>query len=127
MKVFIVEDDRFLLDMYVIKFGERGFDVMTAFGGDDALSKIEKDKIKPDVMLLDLVMPGLGGFELLEKIKKENYISNTVIIILSNLGQKEDIDRGITLGANGYIVKASATPSEVVNKVIAIMEKSGKQ
>src|SRR3989338_1798745 len=127
MKVFIVEDDRFLLDMYVIKFSERGFEVTTAFGGEDALAKIEKDKIKPDVMLLDLVMPGLGGFELLEKIKRENYIPGTVIIILSNLGQKEDIDRGIGLGANGYIVKASATPSEVVNKVIAIMEKSGKQ
>ena len=68
--VLIVEDDRFLLDMYVMKFNERGFSVDTAFGGQEALTKIEKDKIAPDVVLLDLVMPGVGGFEVLEKIKK---------------------------------------------------------
>ncbi|MEK7535849.1 MAG: response regulator [Patescibacteria group bacterium] len=115
--ILIVEDDRFLLDMYVLKFNERGFNVITAFGGAEALAKIEKNTNKPDIVLLDLVMPGIGGFEVLDKIKKEKLLPDALVIILSNLGQKEDIDRGLELGADGYIVKASATPTEVVNKV----------
>ena len=120
--VFIVEDDRFLLDMYVMKFNERGFLVDTAFGGQEALDKLAKDNLKPDIVLLDIVMPGVNGFEVLEKIKKDNLIPGTTIVILSNLGQKEDIDRGVALGADGYIVKASATPTEVVNRVSKILE-----
>ncbi len=120
--VFIVEDDRFLLDMYVMKFNERGFLVDTAFGGQEALDKLSKDNLKPDIVLLDIVMPGVNGFEVLEKIKKDNLIPGTTIVILSNLGQKEDIDRGVALGADGYIVKASATPTEVVNRVSKILE-----
>ena len=120
--VFIVEDDRFLLDMYVIKFSERGFNVETAFGGAEALDKFEKGKAKPDIVLLDLVMPEVGGFEVLEKVKKGKLLPDSLVIILSNLGQKEDIDRRMALGADGYIVKASATPTEVVNKVLAIIE-----
>lgn len=125
--VMIVEDDRFLLDMYVVKFGERDFKVETAFGGQEALTKIQKLDPKPDVVLLDLVMPGVGGFEVLERVKKENLLPDSLVIILSNLGQKEDIDRGLGLGADGYIVKASATPTEVVNKVLAIMAEKGKK
>ena len=121
--VFIVEDDRFLLDMYVMKFNERGFIVDTAFGGQEALDKLGKDgNLKPDVVLLDIVMPGVNGFEVLEKIKKEKMIPQATIVILSNLGQKEDIERGVSLGADGYIVKASATPTEVVNRVSKILE-----
>jgi len=121
--VYIVEDDKFLLDMYVLKFSEYKFDVVTSFGGEEALKKIKEGKLNPDVMLLDLVMPGISGFELLETIRKENLLENTAIIILSNLGQKEDIDKGMSLGADGYIVKASATPSEVVEKVRDIIKK----
>ncbi len=120
--VLIVEDDRFLLDMYVLKFNERGFTVETAFGGQEALTKIGKGEVHPDVMLLDLVMPEVGGFEVLEKVKKERLLPDSLVIILSNLGQKEDIDRGLALGADGYIVKASATPTEVVNKVLTIIK-----
>ncbi|HEY4518174.1 MAG TPA: response regulator [Candidatus Paceibacterota bacterium] len=125
-KVFIVEDDRFLLDMYVLKFGERGFNVSTAFGGLEALDEFKKPETKPDVVLLDLVMPEVGGFEVLEQVKQQKLIPSAIIIILSNLGQKEDIDRGLALGADGYIVKASATPTEVVNRVLAIMEQKRK-
>ncbi|HEY4483030.1 MAG TPA: response regulator [Candidatus Paceibacterota bacterium] len=125
-KVFIVEDDRFLLDMYVIKFNERGFSVETAFGGQEALDQFAKDEVKPDVVLLDLVMPEVGGFEVLEQVKQKKLLPDSLIIILSNLGQKEDIDRGLALGADGYIVKASATPTEVVNRVLSIMEQKSK-
>lgn len=125
-KVFIVEDDRFLLDMYVLKFNERGFNVSTAFGGLEALDEFKKPETKPDIVLLDLVMPEVGGFEVLEQVKQLKLIPGALIIILSNLGQKEDIDRGLALGADGYIVKASATPTEVVNRVLAIMKRKRK-
>jgi len=124
--VLIIEDDRFLLDMYVMKFNERGFAVETAFGGQEALTKIQKKSNKPDIVLLDLVMPGIGGFEVLEKIKTGKLLPNSLVIILSNLGQKEDIDRGLALGADGYIVKASATPTEVVDKVITAIQRHKK-
>ena len=126
IKVLIVEDDRFLLDMYVMKFNERGFTVSTAFNGQDALKKFMDDSSKPDIVLLDLVMPGIGGFEVLEQIKTKKLLPESLVIILSNLGQREDIDRGMALGADGYIVKASATPTEVVNRVLSISESKNK-
>ena len=122
-RVLIVEDDKFLLDMYVLKFNEHGFMVDVAMNGQEALTKITKEESKPDAVLLDLVMPGISGFEVLEKIKGEKLLPNSLIIILSNLGQKEDIDKCLALGADGYIVKASVTPAEVVNKVTTIIER----
>lgn len=118
--ILIVDDDKFLLDMYTIKFTESGFNAVAAFGSVEALGKL-KDGLKPDAMLLDVVMPVMDGFELLDKIKKENISPDTRVIILSNLGQATDIERGKELGAAGYIVKASATPSEVVNQVKTII------
>ncbi len=119
-KILIVDDDKFLLDMYTIKFGESGFSVTAAFGSVDAINKI-KDGFNPDIILLDVVMPTMDGFELLEKIKKEKLAEGARVIILSNLGQQSDIDKGKSLGAAGYIVKANTTPSEVVLKVKEIL------
>ncbi|MDP3935217.1 MAG: response regulator [Candidatus Giovannonibacteria bacterium] len=114
-KVLIVDDDAFLLDMYSIKFKESGFLVEIAKNGEEALEKAKSSN--PDVILLDIVMPKMDGFDVLREIKKENIAPNAAIFILTNLGQKEDVDRGLKLGANDYIVKAHFTPSEVVNKV----------
>lgn len=119
-KIFIVDDDNFLLDMYTLKFKEKGFEVTQAFGSIDALNKL-KAGATPDVMLLDIVIPSMDGFELLSLIKSENLAPQAKIIILSNLGQAEDVQKGRDLGANGYIIKASATPSEVVEKVMVVM------
>lgn len=119
-KIFIVDDDKFLLDMYTFKFKEKGFDVVQAFGSVDALNKL-KGGIVPDIMLLDVVMPMMDGFELLALIKSEKLAPNAKVIVLSNLGQSSDIEKGRALGANGYVVKASATPSEVVEKVLAVL------
>jgi len=119
-KVLIVDDDKFLLDMYTVKFNENGFEVIPALGSLDALNKI-KEGVNPDIMLLDIVMPTMDGFELLEVIKRDKLAPNSKAVILSNLGQQSDIDRGRTLGADGYIVKANATPSEVVAKVKEIV------
>jgi DNA-binding response OmpR family regulator len=119
-KIFIVDDDKFLLDMYTFKFKEKGFDVVQAFGSVDALNKL-KGGISPDVILLDVVMPAMDGFELLSIIKKENLASTAKVIILSNLGQSTDVEKGRSLGASGYLIKASATPSEVVEKVMIVL------
>jgi DNA-binding response OmpR family regulator len=119
-KIFIVDDDKFLLDMYTFKFKEKGFDVVQAFGSVDALNKL-KGGISPDVILLDVVMPAMDGFELLSIIKKENLASTAKVIILSNLGQSTDVEKGRSLGASGYVIKASATPSEVVEKVMIVL------
>lgn len=119
-KVLIVDDDKFLLDMYTVKFTENNFDVIAALGSVEALNKI-KEGIDPDIALLDVVMPAMDGFELLETIKRDKLAPRAKVIILSNLGQQSDIDKGNALGADGYIVKANATPSEVVEKVRQII------
>lgn len=119
-KIFICDDDKFLLDMYTFKFKERGFEVIQSFGSVDALSKL-RDGILPDLMLIDVVMPTMDGFELLSIIKSESLAPNAKIIILSNLGQPADIEKGRSLGANGYVIKASASPSEVVDRVVTVL------
>ncbi len=119
-KIFIVDDDKFLLDMYTFKFKEKGFDVVQAFGSVDALNKL-KGGIVPDIMLLDVVMPTMDGFELLNIIKSEKLAPDAKVLVLSNLGQPTDIEKGRSLGANGYVIKASATPSEVVEKVMTVL------
>jgi len=120
--IFIVDDDNFLIDMYSLKFTQSGYQVDTALGPDAALEKL-KSGFSPEVMLLDIVMPAMNGFELMEKMKHENLAKSTKIIILSNRGQQSDITRGQELGAVGYIVKANSTPAEVVTKVGEIVAK----
>lgn len=119
--VFIVDDDDFLLDMYSLKFREMGFEVEAAHKGNLALEKL-RGGFNPDVMLLDIVMPEMDGFEVLHEIKEEGLAKNTKLIILSNLGQKEDIEKGTELGADDYLVKAYLTPKEVVEKVEALIK-----
>lgn len=115
-KILIVDDDNFLLDMYSLKFSKSNFEVTAAAGPEIALEKLHGG-LEPDVMLLDIVMPVMDGFELMEKMKEEGLASNAIKIVLSNRGQPSDIARGEALGASGYIVKASSTPTEVIEKV----------
>ncbi|OGZ29140.1 MAG: hypothetical protein A2931_04460 [Candidatus Niyogibacteria bacterium RIFCSPLOWO2_01_FULL_45_48] len=119
-KIFIVDDDEFLLDMYAMKFRESGFDVEVASSGADAMDKI-KNGLSPDVILLDVVMPGMDGFEFLKKTRSEHLVPQALVVILTNLGQKEDVERGLALGAKDYVIKARHTPSEIVGKVKAIL------
>lgn len=118
--VLIVDDDRFLLDMYSIKFNEQDFDVKLAGSAEEALNILNQGLV-PDIVLIDVIMPGMDGFSLIAEMRKQQFDRKVALIILSNLGQKSDIEKGLASGADGYIVKASATPSEVVSKVTEIL------
>ncbi|HAT68671.1 MAG: hypothetical protein A2481_01340 [Candidatus Yonathbacteria bacterium RIFOXYC2_FULL_47_9] len=120
-KIFIVDDDKFLLDMYTSKFTAKGFEVDRALGSAEAVDKL-RSGITPDVILLDIVMPGMDGFELLSIIKTESLAPQAKVLMFSSLGQAADIEKSRTSGANGYVVKALATPSEVVERVMTILE-----
>ena len=121
-KILIVDDDAFLLDMYAIKFSQNNFEVHTASSGVQSIEKL-KGGLNPNIILMDLIMPEMDGFEMLEKINTEKLSPNSVKIVLSNKSQQSDIERATTLGAAGYIVKASSTPVEVVEQVISILNK----
>ena len=121
-KILIVDDDNFLLDMYALKFSQSNFEVYTASDGSQALEKL-KAGLKPDVILLDIIMPEMDGFEMLTKINAEHLSTNSVKIILSNKSEKSDIEQGASLGVAGYIVKASSTPGEVIEQVVKILER----
>ena len=124
-KILIVDADSFLLDMYSLKFSKSNFNVSTALGPESALEKLRKG-LSPDIILLDIMMPVMDGFELLTKIREENISPDAIIIFLSNRGQPSDVTQAETLGASGYIVKASSTPSEVIDKVVTIINKMKK-
>ena len=121
-KILIVDDDNFLLDMYALKFSQNNFEVYTATNGAHALDKI-KGGLVPDVMLMDIIMPEMDGFEVLTEINSKNLCSKAIKIILSNKSEQKDIDQGKALGVAGYIVKASSTPAEVISQVVEILEK----
>lgn len=119
-KILIVDDDLMISDMYLLKFRESGFEAEAASDGKTAVQMIEKDQ--PDVVLLDIVMPQMDGFDVLREISKKNLAKKPKVILLTNVGQKEDVEKGMSLGAVEYIIKANFTPSEVVEKVKAVLK-----
>jgi CheY-like chemotaxis protein len=121
-KILIVDDDTFLLDMYAFKFSQNDFEVHTAESGLQALEKL-RGGLVPDIILLDVLMPEMDGFEMLEKMNEEKMTPNAVRIILSNKSDQADVDRGSKLGVAGYIIKANSTPAEVISQVMSILAK----
>lgn len=120
-KILIVDDDNFLLDMYALKFSQNNFEVYTAENGVHALEKL-KGGLTPDLLLIDVIMPEMDGFEMLSQINAQKLCSNCVKIILSNKNEQQDIDQGSKLGVAGYITKTNFTPREVVDQAIKILE-----
>jgi DNA-binding response OmpR family regulator len=114
-KVLLVEDDKMLADMYVTKFSKEGMEIMKADDGSKGLAMAKEHK--PDLILLDIIMPKLDGFAVLKELKKDPNMSNTHILLLTNLGQSEDVEKGKQLGADDYFIKANHTPAEIVEKV----------
>ncbi len=115
MKVLLVDDDAFLRDMYATKFIECGHEVESASDAAEALRLI-KDK-QYDIVLLDMVMPGMGGLDLLKGIKQAELKRQTMLVVLSNQSETSDRSAAAELGADGYIVKAESIPSDIVKQV----------
>jgi CheY-like chemotaxis protein len=122
-KILIVDDDEFLLDIYSTKFSEQGHTTFSAKGAQEALDVLAQHN-DIDVIILDIVMPEMDGLTLLQKIRKENLATNNpVIAVLSNQGQASDIEKAKEYGIDGYIVKASSIPSEVLASVLEMAKK----
>jgi len=115
IKVLVAEDDKFLMKVYETKLSKEGFEFIPASDGAMAISKIESEK--PNIILLDLIMPNKNGFEVLETIKANPELKDIPVLILSNLGQESDIEKGIALGAVDFIVKSNMSIQEVVDKI----------
>lgn len=114
-KVLFIEDDPILVEACLARFAQEKFETLVAIDGEEGLAKIEKER--PDLILLDLILPKLDGFKLLEKIKKDPKTASIPVIILSNLGQDEEIKRGMALGAVSYLLKAICSLEEIVEKI----------
>jgi len=121
MKLLLVDDDVFLRDMYAIKFTDSGFDVAAAGSAEQALGLIEKTP-HFDIVLTDMVMPGMTGVELIQQINDLFADMKACSIVLTNQGQKSDIVAAKKAGAAGYIIKAEAIPSDVVTQVTKIFK-----
>jgi len=116
-RILVVEDDKFLRDLILKKLKEEQYETTFAIDGGEAIKKIEEEK--PDLVLLDLILPSLSGFEVLKQVKADARpeINSIPVIILSNLGQEDDIKKGIDLGAKDFLIKAHFTLSEIIGKV----------
>ena len=122
IKILVVEDEDFLLDLYNTKLEQEGFDVIKANNGAEGLSLAQLEL--PSLILLDILMPKVDGYEMLQRIKSDKKTKKIPVIIFSNLSQKKEIEKGLQLGANDYIIKTSVTPTGLVDKVKEFLKAS---
>ena len=120
-KIFIAEDDQFFSNAYRVKLTKDGFDVKLVADGQELLNLLKTEK--PDIIILDLLMPVKDGFETLKEIKTDPSLKNIPVIIASNLGQKNDIDQGLSLGAVDYIIKSDLSLEDLVAKIRTLLAK----
>ena len=128
--ILLVEDDPFLIDIYSTKLKESGFKTEIVQNGEDALKKIKernasgqkKKSLWPDLLVLDIVLPKVDGWQVLEEIKKDSQLKNLKIIVFTNLGQKEEVEKGLALGATKYLIKAHYTPAELVEEIKKVLK-----
>jgi len=113
--ILIIEDDKFLRVLIAKKLAKEGFEVSEAVDGEEGIKKFKEEK--PDLVLLDLILPGIDGFEILARMKEDPELAKIPVIILSNLGQEKETEKGIEMGAVGYLVKAHFTLSEIIKKI----------
>ena len=119
-KILIIEDDEFFRELIRKKISSnKDFEFMEAADGEKGLEAIKKEK--PDLVLLDLLLPNVDGFEVLSKVRSDSDISKTPIIVLSNLGQQEDIEKALKLGANDYMIKSQFDINQIIDKITNLM------
>ena len=117
--ILLVEDDSFLANIYKTKFEMEGFTVNVAENGELGLKEAKKKK--PDLILLDILLPKMDGFTVLQYLKADSALKDVPVILLTNLGQKDDVEKGLKLGAADYLIKAHFKPSETVDKVKKVL------
>ncbi len=122
--ILIVEDDSFLLSMYVTKMEMSEYSVLQAVDGKQAL-KLALEKM-PDLILLDILLPAMDGFEVLKALRENPKGKDMPVILLTNLGQKEEIEKGLAMGASDYLIKAHFTPQEVMSKIEKVLSEKKK-
>lgn len=115
-KILIIEDEEILLDILKRKLGNMGYEIFCATDGVSGMEAIKE--ILPDLILLDIIMPKMGGLELMEKVQLDDSIKNIPIVIISNSGQPVELDKARRLGAKDWLIKTDFNPQEVVEKVI---------
>jgi DNA-binding response OmpR family regulator len=120
--ILLVEDDVFVSDIYQTKLSHDGFTVIIARNGLEAIKKLETEVI-PDLILLDIIMPYVDGIEVLKKIKSDDRLNKIPVILLTNLSEKEKIDEALEIGVDDYLIKSHFTPSEVMEKINALLNK----
>ena len=118
--ILLVEDDPFLVDIYATKLKEQGFSCEAVEDGEQVLKKIAEKP--PALLLLDIVLPHINGWQILTKIRQDPKIKKIPIIILSNLSQQAEVEKGLKLGATKYLIKAHFTPKEVVKEIKKILK-----
>lgn len=118
--ILIVEDDNFVAEVYSTKLLEMGHEVRIAPNGEEGLAML-KEKA-PDLILLDIIMPVMGGVEMLEKIKESEEWKNIPVILLTNVGEKESVQKVRNLGVQDYLIKSHFTPAEVIEKIKSILK-----
>ena len=118
--VLLVEDEKMLAEMYATKFSMEGFSVEKAYDGQQGVDLAKQ--VKPDIILLDVIMPKIDGFGALKMLKQDPALKNIPVIMLTNLGQEDDVKKGKELGAVDYFVKSNHSPSEIVEKIKAILK-----
>jgi len=120
-KIMVVEDDKFLADLIIQKLRAKGYDVSFVSNGESVMSEVEK--VMPDLILLDILLPGVDGFDVLGKLKSEEKLQNIKVVILSNLQSKENIHQGKTLGAESFLIKSLVDLDEIVTEVEKVLNK----
>jgi DNA-binding response OmpR family regulator len=125
MRILLVEDDKFLRRACEVGLKKRGFAVLTANDGEEGLQVARSES--PDIILLDMLMPKLNGMETLEALKKDAQTSGIPVVILSNTSMDSDLQRARSLGAIGYLVKASMSLQELGDRVLSFLKEAGKQ
>jgi len=122
-RILLVEDEEIMIDLLRRKLSQEGYEVFVARDGEEGLKKMKEMDPKPDLILLDIIMPKMGGFEVMEEMKKDEKLKDIPVIVISNSGQPVELDRAKKLGAKDWLIKTEFDPKEVIEKVKKQLQK----
>lgn len=115
-KILLIEDEKIMINLLEKKLTQEGYDVTVSVNGEEGLKKMKE--LKPDIILLDIIMPKMGGFEVMEEMNKDGELVKIPVVIISNSGQPVELDKAKELGAKDWLIKTEFDPQEVIDKVI---------